>query len=200
MVDRSVREPRGIVEDVLVKIEQLYYPVDFIVLDYQHVLHPNVHTPIILGRPFLDTANALINCRNGKIQLTFGSMTLELNIFHVAKQPHKDDDCAYVNLIGAVVQEEFNKNFFSDPLETLLNNSVGSYDLECDIHVSENFSLLDSSQVLEEQQMMAINKGWKPCFEELLGNEKKLVHSSEEAPQLELKLLLGGLKYAYLGW
>ena len=98
-----------------------------------------------------------------------------------------------------VVQEEFNKNCFSDPLETFLNNSVGSYDLECDIHVSKNFSLLDSSEVLEEQQIMAINKGWKPCFEELLENEKKLVHSSEEATQLELKLLPSGLKYAYLG-
>ena len=39
------------------------------------------------------------------MQLTFGSMTLELNIFHVAKQPHEDDDCAYVNLIEEVVQE-----------------------------------------------------------------------------------------------
>ena len=47
--------------------------------------------------------------------------------------------------------------------------------------------------------MMAINKGWKPCFEELLENKKKLVHSSEEAPQLELKPLLSGLKYANLG-
>ena len=105
------------------------------------------------------------------MKLTFGSMTLELNIFHVAKQPHEDDDCAYVNLIGVV--EEFNNNCFSDPFETLLHNSVDSYDLECDIHVSENFSLLDSSQVLEEQQIMVINKGCKPCFEELLENEKK---------------------------
>ena len=46
---------------------------------------------------------------------------------------------------------------------------------------------------------MAINEGWKPCFEELPKNEKKLVHSSEEALQLEFKPLLGGLKYAYLG-
>ena len=132
------------------KIEQFYYPVDFIVLDYQPVLHPNVHTSIILGRPFLAAANALINYRTGRMQLTFGSMTLELYIFHVAKQPHEDDDCAYVNLSGVMVQEEFNKNCFSDPLKTSLNNSVGSYDLECDIHVSEKFSLLDSSQVLEE--------------------------------------------------
>ena len=110
LVDRSIREPRGIVKDVLVKIDQFYYPVDFIVLDYQPILHPSVHTPIILGRPFLATANTLINCRNGRMQLTFGSMTLEQNIFHVAKQPHEDDDCAYVNLIRVVVQEEFNKN------------------------------------------------------------------------------------------
>ena len=81
----SVRESGGIVEDVLVKVEQFYYPVDFIVLDYQLVLHPIVHTPIILGRHFLATANALTNCKNGRMQLTFGSMTLELNIFHVAK-------------------------------------------------------------------------------------------------------------------
>ena len=88
---------------------------------------------------------------------------------------------------------------FFDPFETLLHNSVDSYDLECDIHVFKKISLLDSSQVLEEQQMAAINKGWKPCFQELLENEKKLVHLSEEAPQLELKPLPGGLKYAYLG-
>ena len=92
--------PRGIVEDVLVKIGQYYYPFDFIVLDYQPVLHPSVHTPIILGTPFLATTNALINCRNGRMQLTFGSMNLELNIFHVAEQLHEDDECAYVNFIG----------------------------------------------------------------------------------------------------
>ena len=126
LADHSIREPRGIVENVLVKIEQFYYSFDFIVLDYQLVLHTSVHTPIILGRSFLATSNALINCRNGRMQLTFGSMTLELNIFHVAKQPHEDDDCAYVNLIKAVVQEEFNKNCFSDPLEALFNNSVNS--------------------------------------------------------------------------
>ena len=99
----------------------------------------------ILGRPFLAIANTLINCGNERMQLTFGTMTLELNIFHVAKQAYRDDDCAYVNLIGAVVQEKFNKNCFSGPLETLLNNSIGSYDLECDIHVFEIFSLLDPS-------------------------------------------------------
>ena len=46
---------------------------------------------------------------------------------------------------------------------------------------------------------MAVNEGWKHCFEELPENEKNLVHSNEEALQLKLKSLPGGLKYAYLG-
>ncbi|RVW78221.1 Retrovirus-related Pol polyprotein from transposon 17.6 [Vitis vinifera] len=41
---------------------------------------------IILGRPFLATSNAIINCRNGLMQLTFGNMTLELNIFYMSKE------------------------------------------------------------------------------------------------------------------
>ncbi|RVW74840.1 hypothetical protein CK203_053833 [Vitis vinifera] len=42
--------------------------------------------PIILGRPFLATSNAIINCRNGLMQLTFGNMTLDLNIFYMSKK------------------------------------------------------------------------------------------------------------------
>ncbi|RVW57983.1 Retrovirus-related Pol polyprotein from transposon opus [Vitis vinifera] len=44
------------------------------------------YVPIILGRPFLATSNAIINCRNGLMQLTFGNMTLELNIFYMSKK------------------------------------------------------------------------------------------------------------------
>ena len=75
--------PKGIVEDVLVKVDKFYYPVDFVVLDTKPLANGPNHVPIILGRPFLATANAIINCRNGVMQLTFGNMTLELNIFHL---------------------------------------------------------------------------------------------------------------------
>ena len=85
---RSVKIPKGIVEDVLVKVDKFYYPVDFVVLDTEPIaIGPN-HVPIILGRPFLATSNAIINCRNGIMQLTFGNMTLELNIFHLSNK-HK---------------------------------------------------------------------------------------------------------------
>ena len=93
LVDRSVKIPKGIVEDVLVKVDKFYYPVDFMVLDTEPIASGPNHVPIILGRPFLATANAIINCRNGVMQLTFGNMTLELNIFHLSNK-HKlvEDD------------------------------------------------------------------------------------------------------------
>ena len=83
LADRSVKIPKGIVEDVLVKVDKFYYLVDFVVLDTEPIENGPNHVPIILGRPFLATANAIINCRNGVMQLTFGNMTLELNIFHL---------------------------------------------------------------------------------------------------------------------
>ena len=83
LADRSVKIPKGIVEDVLVKIDKFYYPVDFVVLDTEPIENGPNHVPIILGRPFLATANAIINFPNGVMQLTFGNMTLELNIFHL---------------------------------------------------------------------------------------------------------------------
>ena len=87
LADRSVKIPKGIVEDVLVKIDKFYYPVDFMVLDTEPSSSEPNYVPIILGRPFLATANAIINCRNGIMQLTFGNMTLELNIFHLNDNP-----------------------------------------------------------------------------------------------------------------
>ena len=88
LADRLVKIPKGIVEDVLVKVDKFYYPVDFVVLDTEPIASRPNHVPIILGRPFLATANAIINCRKGVMQLTFGNMTLELNIFHLSHK-HK---------------------------------------------------------------------------------------------------------------
>ena len=74
-------------------MDKFYYPADFVVLDTEPIASGPNHVPIILGRPFLATSNAIINCRNGVMQLTFGNMTLELNIFHLSNK-HKlvEDD------------------------------------------------------------------------------------------------------------
>ena len=69
LADRSVKIPKGILEDVLVKVDKFYYPVDFVVLDTEPIARGTNQVPIILGRPFLATSNAIINCRNGACSL-----------------------------------------------------------------------------------------------------------------------------------
>ena len=92
LVDRLVKIPKGIVEDVLVKVDTFYYLVDFVVLDTEPMAESTHQVPIILGRPFLATSNAIINCRNGVMQLTFSNMTLELNIFHLSNKDKPPED------------------------------------------------------------------------------------------------------------
>ena len=52
LADRSIKIYKGIVEDVLVKVDKFYYPVDFVVLDTELIASGPNHVPIILGRPF----------------------------------------------------------------------------------------------------------------------------------------------------
>jgi hypothetical protein len=57
LADQSIRYPVGIAENIPVKIREFFVPVDFVILEMQ----PNSKVSLILGRPFLSTANAHIN-------------------------------------------------------------------------------------------------------------------------------------------
>ena len=103
LADRSVKIPGGIVKDVLVQVDKFYFPVDFIVLDTQPVANQGTQFPVILGRPFLATANAIIHCRGGLMTLSFGNMTVNLNIFNVIKEIGDEEDVCEVNMIDSVV-------------------------------------------------------------------------------------------------
>ena len=102
LADISIRILKGTVEDVLIQVDKFYYLVDFVVLDTEPVAVGTNYVPIILGRPFLATSNAIINCRNGVMQLTFGNMTLELNIFHLSKEEGPKEVC----LIETILEEQ----------------------------------------------------------------------------------------------
>jgi hypothetical protein len=66
LADQSVRYPLGIVENIQVKIRELFMPVDFVVLD----MHQDSKVLIILRRPFLSSANAHIDVEIGEIKFT----------------------------------------------------------------------------------------------------------------------------------
>jgi hypothetical protein len=57
LADQSVRYPAGIAEDIPVRLWDFFVPMDFVVLD----MDVDTRTPLILGRPFLSTANANID-------------------------------------------------------------------------------------------------------------------------------------------
>ena len=87
----------------MLQIDKIFNPVDFLLLDTHFVVNMESKIPIILGRPFLATTNALINCRNGLMKISFGNTTLKVNIFHIGKQLCDDDDCYQTFIIDTLV-------------------------------------------------------------------------------------------------
>ena len=98
--------PKGVAKDILVQVDKFYFPVNFIILDMHPISNSNSQISVILGCPFLATSNALINCRSGVLKLSFGNMTLELNIFNTCKQTRDEEDVYEVNLIETIVQDQ----------------------------------------------------------------------------------------------
>ncbi|GJY78454.1 homeodomain-like protein [Tanacetum coccineum] len=76
MADRSMQSPKGIKENVLVKISNFVFLVDFIILD----IIEDANVPIILGRPMLATAHAKIDVYGKKISLGVGNDQVVFNI------------------------------------------------------------------------------------------------------------------------
>ena len=58
LADGSIRKPHGLVEDMIVRIEDCYFPEDFLIVDMKMTRELS-QEPIILGRPFLATAKAV---------------------------------------------------------------------------------------------------------------------------------------------
>ena len=140
--------PRGMVKDVSVQVDRFYFPMDFSVLDTQPMVSQGSQFPVILGRPFLATANATIHCRGGLMTLSFCNMTVNLNIFNVIKEVGDDEDICEVNVIESVKQE-FVDHFSCDgPLKPCLMSpkcvkEVITHEVEF------LYSILEHSEVME---------------------------------------------------
>ena len=90
---RSNVYPDGIVDDVLVQVDDLVFPVNFYTLDMEGEHSPNV-TPILLGRPFLKIAKIKIDVHAGTLTIEFDGALIGFNILDAIKHPH-DDHSSY---------------------------------------------------------------------------------------------------------
>ena len=84
LADRTIRFPRGIIEDVLVKIDKFIFLVDFVVLD----MDEDSDVPLILSRPFLATARTIIDVGIGELTLRVGDETITLQAQNFTNTDH----------------------------------------------------------------------------------------------------------------
>jgi hypothetical protein len=160
-------------EDVIVRVRDFYFPVDFIVLDME-VPEYISHTPIILGRPFLATAKANIDCESGKIELKFREKTIKLDIFRASS----GFDCEWIEEIKSI--EVFEDDISSLDLEET------SFDI---LYPQSNETLLES----------LFNPEFDSKSESLFTIENPAPNLAvDSTPMLELKPLLDSLKCVYL--
>ena len=87
MADRTIKHPRGVVEDVLIKVGKFIFPVDFVVLD----MAEDHNIPIILGRPFLATGRALIDVQKGELKLRVQGEEETFKVFKATRHPEVDE-------------------------------------------------------------------------------------------------------------
>jgi hypothetical protein len=98
LADRSIKRPRGILEDVLVKVGEFILPADFIVLDMEESPMP-LPLPIILGRPFMRIADIKICVKKGIVSMKVNGKKIEFRIFDALKLPQDDLECFNVCLM-----------------------------------------------------------------------------------------------------
>ncbi|XP_050122877.1 uncharacterized protein LOC126600335 [Malus sylvestris] len=80
LADRSNRYPKGLLEDVLVQVNELIFPADFFVLEMEHDPMPTA-LPLILGRPFLRTARTKIDVYDGTLTMEIDGEIVKFRIF-----------------------------------------------------------------------------------------------------------------------
>ncbi|RDY00241.1 Retrovirus-related Pol polyprotein from transposon 17.6, partial [Mucuna pruriens] len=189
LANRSIVQPLGVLEDVLVQVNELIFPTDFYVLDMEDET-PKKESTLILGRPFLMTVRTKIDVHARALSMEFGDTLVQFNIFEAMKHPTKDHSLFGINMIEEVVEEYFQLDSCSEDIEDFSKNDdvtscLGSITEEADSEKpkAENMS---AHLVPIPSQVGQTNP------KSLTGN------SSSTPPPMVLKPLPNNLKYAYL--
>ncbi|GJW50302.1 DNA-directed DNA polymerase [Tanacetum coccineum] len=172
--DRSIKYPIRVCENLLVKVSKFIFLVEFIVFE----MDEDELVSIILGRPFLATARAVIDIYEGKLSLRVGSETVTFNIGKSMKSKHSRDDYMYrADHTAKLVQEQWVDMVDHDGKWTEVEEEEDSNEVQA-------FSFYPRTDLVEPLE-------WK-------ASENRLKPSSIKPPKLELKELPEHLKYAFL--
>ncbi|GJV76354.1 hypothetical protein Tco_1507938 [Tanacetum coccineum] len=149
LANKSTQYPRGIAENIIVKIDKFIFPVDFVVLDMKE----DHKIPIILGRPFLATAHVMIDVFNKKISFEMGNETITFDIEKSMKfSILKDDTCLFIDIVKAAVLDHVQEVLPSDPQDSLLFELILNYQqgMVDNLWVDENYDMDHSPNELNK--------------------------------------------------
>ena len=126
MANWSLTYPQGILEDMLMKVDKFNFPIDFVVLEMEE----DKEVPIIIGRPFLATGQALIDVKIGELTLRVGDEEVK---FYLTKPVRFSDNdkitCMRVDSLIPSIGEVLHDMAKWDPLEKCLTKSLSMVDL-----------------------------------------------------------------------
>ncbi|GJU69488.1 reverse transcriptase domain-containing protein [Tanacetum coccineum] len=227
LADRSITHPKGVSEDVFVKVGKFHFPTDFVVVDFE--ADPRV--PLILGRSFLRTGRALIDVYGEEITLRVNDEAVTFNLNQTTRYSLTYDDTS-INRIDVidVACEEFSQEvlgFFnnssggnptqsSDPVLSSTTHSITPFEggdfileeIETFLQTPNEFTDLDDDfydtegDILYLEQLLNEDPSLTlpPKKNEDLNQKEvtKAKPSIEEPLELELKDLPSYLEYAYL--
>nr|GEV96022.1 reverse transcriptase domain-containing protein [Tanacetum cinerariifolium] len=112
LADRTISKPTGVAENIFVKVGKFYFHADFVVLDF--IDDPRV--PLILGRPFLSTAHAIINVHEREIIIRQDqhSLTIQCGDIPSIKKVEQINKIDFINAGGIDFESEEIENFLSN--------------------------------------------------------------------------------------
>ncbi|GJW80763.1 reverse transcriptase domain-containing protein [Tanacetum coccineum] len=222
LADRTISTPTGIAEDVFVKVGTFFFPADFVVVDY--VADPRV--PLILGRPFLRTARALIDVHGEQMTLRHDDQSVTFKVgdtktfsYNIIESVNRVDviDIACEEYVQEVLEisESGNPTSPSDLMSDSCSPSFTPYGgsnflmEEIDAFLKHDDSIppgvdgiynSEGDTVYLEELLSVINSdlnlSLSPVCE--INMLEKIKSSCEDPPDLELKDLPSHLEYAFM--
>ncbi|GJT11137.1 reverse transcriptase domain-containing protein [Tanacetum coccineum] len=112
LADRSFQYPVGIAKNMLVEVGKFTFPADFVILEIEE----DSKVPLILGRPFLHTADAVNRVKQKQLNLGVGTERMIFNIDSAMKHSYSNDDtCFSIDVIDEILEEDFDALLDEEP-------------------------------------------------------------------------------------
>ncbi|KAM1027851.1 hypothetical protein ACFX2A_041560 [Malus domestica] len=123
LADRSNAYPKGVLEDVLVQVDHLIFPADFYVLEMDESDHaPSL--PILLGRPFMKTAQTKIDVAKGLVTMAFGGDMISFKISESIETPNVVHSCCAIGKIEKI-RPDHSAPSTKDASRTMQDEGIG---------------------------------------------------------------------------